>query len=41
MLSKLSPQRRRDIGAMAAVLLLLAVVLPAALDPFICSANQF
>lgn len=34
MLSKLSPQRRRDIGAMAAVLLLLAVVLPAALDPF-------
>lgn len=34
MLSKLSPQRRRDIGAMAAVVLLLAVVLPAALDPF-------
>ncbi|MET3177915.1 UNVERIFIED_ORG: urea transport system permease protein [Variovorax guangxiensis] len=34
MLSKLSLQRRRDIGSMAAVLLLLAVVLPLALDAF-------
>ncbi|MDP9601473.1 UNVERIFIED_ORG: urea transport system permease protein [Variovorax paradoxus] len=34
MLSKLSSQRRRDIGSMAAVLLLLAVVLPLALDAF-------
>ncbi|WP_198085226.1 urea ABC transporter permease subunit UrtC [Variovorax sp. E3] len=33
-LSPLSPQRRRDIGAMAAVLLLLAVVLPLTLDAF-------
>ena len=31
---KLSPQRRSDLAGMAAVLLLLAVVLPATLDPF-------
>ncbi|WP_418130220.1 urea ABC transporter permease subunit UrtC [Variovorax sp. 375MFSha3.1] len=34
MLSKLSPQRRSDIGSMAAVLVLLALVLPLALDAF-------
>ncbi|RTD92356.1 urea ABC transporter permease subunit UrtC [Variovorax atrisoli] len=34
MLSKLSSQRRRDIGSTAAVLVLLALVLPLALDAF-------
>ena len=34
MLSKLSPQRRSDLGSMAAVLVLLALVLPLALDAF-------
>ncbi|MDN6882642.1 urea ABC transporter permease subunit UrtC [Variovorax sp. CAN2819] len=34
MLSKLSSQRRSDIGSMAAVLVLLALVLPLALDAF-------